>query len=184
MLLLRFPALWSVRNTCCFPPQRSTVHRPWTYGAAFIDCCLILIPFFPVPPVFLCNLPLFFRIFLPSLETSFLFLFIDLHPKFQDHDAMTRKISFHIVDLLICPFPLCFRTKVLYPFHKHTPVPCAVKNSDMSCFRQSRPETPQVMSCFSWGSGLRLDELRNRADQVLLQSAWCCRLFLLHSQPS
>ena len=113
-----------------------------------IDRCLIRIPFVTVTPVLVCDFPLFFRCILSLIKTLKLRIFVDLHPEFNDHSTPVVKFFFKFVDLIVSTHPVIFTAKSLQTLHHHSSVPCAVKNSDMSCFRQSRPETPQVMSCF------------------------------------
>ena len=113
-----------------------------------IDRCLIRIPFITVAPVLVRDLPLFFRCILSLIKTLKLRIFVNLHPEFDDHSTPVVKFFFKFVDLIVGAHPVIFTAKSLQTLHHHSSVPGAVKNSDMSCFRQSRPETPQVMSCF------------------------------------
>ena len=113
-----------------------------------IDRCLIRIPFVTVAPVLVCDLPLFFRCILSLIKTLKLRIFVNLHPEFDDHSAPVVKFFFKFVDLIVGAHPVIFTAKSLQTLHHHSSVPGAVKYSDMSCFRQSRPETPQVVSCF------------------------------------
>ena len=133
-------------------------HDPRSIGGGgahqhLIDSDLVLIPFLPVAPVLIRDLPLLFRIFLACLKAALLLILIDLHPELHDNSARIRPVLFHIVHLLISPLPLLLRTEALNPLHHDPAVPGPVKDGDMACPGQPGPEAPQIMAGFLVGLG-------------------------------
>ena len=114
----------------------------------FIDSFLILIPFFTIAPVFIRNLPLFFRVVLPLRKTFQLRIFVDLYPEFNNHSAPVMQFFFKLINFIIRTFPVIFTAESLKTFHHNTSIPCTVKNCDMSILRKPCPKSPEIMSCF------------------------------------
>ena len=114
----------------------------------FINSFFILIPFFTVAPVFICDLPLFFRIILTLGKTFKLCILINLYPEFDDHSPPVVQFFFEFIHLIIGTLPVIFTAKSLKTFYHDTSIPCAVKNRDVSVLRKSCPESPEIMPCF------------------------------------
>ena len=87
-----------------------------------------------------------------------------MNPEFHDHRAKIRHVLFHLVDFLICPFPVRLTAEALDPLHHHAPVPGAVEDRNMPRFRHLPPETPQIMVYL-----LHIIRCRRRIDLV---AAW------------
>jgi len=82
------------------------------------------------------------------MKTSFLLIFINMHPEFQQNSSRIGNLLFHVVDLAISPFPLTFCRKTFDTFDQHSSIPGTVKNRHMSCFWKFFPESPQIMMGF------------------------------------
>ena len=111
-----------------------------------VDGLLILGPFLPVAPVFLRELPLFFRGVLPGVEALQLGIRIDLDPEFQHHGAPLRQLALEFVDLIVGPLPVLFGAEALQPLHHHPAVPGAVEDGKVPASGQLGPETPQILA--------------------------------------
>lgn len=59
-----------------------------------------------VPPVLLCDLPLFEWVLFPLFEPPDLLIFIDLESEFYHPPAVFHEGLFHLIDFGECPFPL------------------------------------------------------------------------------
>ena len=112
-----------------------------------IDRSLVFIPLFTVTPVFIRDLPLFLRCILPVRKTGKLGIFVNLYPEFNNDSAPVMKFLLKLVDFIIGTHPVIFTAESLQTFDHDSSIPCTVKNRNMSGFWQSRPETPQIMSC-------------------------------------
>ena len=55
------------------------------------------------------------------------------------------KFFLKFINLMVGAFPVIFTAEALQPFYHHTAVPSPVKNGNVTGFRQSCPETPQIM---------------------------------------
>lgn len=73
-----------------------------------IDRLLIDIPFLPVPPVLICDFPLFFRRILPHGKAFKLRVFINVNPEFDDDRSPVKEVLFKFVDLIIGTLPVIF----------------------------------------------------------------------------
>lgn len=111
----------------------------------FIHGRFIGIPFFPVSPVFIGDLPLFFRCVLPFVKAFQLCFLINMNPEFDKHSAPVHQFLFEFVYFIIGSLPVVGTAEALNPFHHNPSVPCAVKNGYMAGFRQPCPETPEIM---------------------------------------
>ena len=126
---------------------------PWSIGGAcflqhFIDGCFVLIPFFTVPPVLICDLPLFFRCILTQRESFKLGVFIDLYPEFDDHSTPVIQFFFKFVDFVVSTFPVIFTAKSFDPFYHDSAIPGSVEDSYMTGAWKPGEETPEEMSGF------------------------------------
>src|SRR5271165_1113178 len=105
----------------------------------------ILRHFFPVSPVFVCNLPLFVSETFTFLESPELLVGIDKKPELQDDRSKMDQMLLHGVDFTIRTPPLCFGAKPLHPLNQNTSVPASIKNRDVARLRHLRPESPKIM---------------------------------------
>ena len=113
-----------------------------------IHSALVEIPFFTVSPVLVGDFPLFTGRILTFRKTGQLRILIDLYPEFNDYSAPVSQFLFELVDLIVSALPVIFRTEAFQTLYHDTPVPAAVKNSDMAGLWQPGPETPQKMAGF------------------------------------
>lgn len=89
---------------------------PWRINSTgllqhFIHCGFILIPFFTVSPVLICDLPLFFRIVLAVIKSCKLGIFINVDPEFHDHSTPVGKFLLEFIDLIVCTSPVVLTAK-------------------------------------------------------------------------
>ena len=79
--------------------------RPWSLGGVgaakkhFIDRILVRLPFFPVSPILVVQLPLLSGILLPDLEAFELLLLIDVNPEFSHHRSK-KCLKFSSISLI------------------------------------------------------------------------------------
>ena len=124
---------------------------PWCKGRTrllnhFIDCHLVLIPFFTVSPVLLRNLPLLFRCVLTVIEPLQLGILINLHPEFNNDSTPVVKLLLELIHFIIGTLPVIFTAKAFQTLYHHASVPGPVKNRNMSVLGKPGPESPQIMS--------------------------------------
>ena len=103
----------------------------------------VLIPFFTVSPVFVCDLPAVFPdVFWRSCKTLQLCIFINLHPEFDDHCTPVVEFLFKFIHLIVSTFPVIFTAESFQPFHHDTAIPGTVKDCNM-------PDPSEVLSRIS-----------------------------------
>ena len=108
----------------------------------FIYCYFVSIPFLTVSPIFVCDLPLFFRIVLTLPEAFQLSVFVDLYPEFNDDCASVLEFLFEFIHFVVGTFPVVLAAEAFQTLYHNSAVPGSVKNSDVTIFWKSCPETP------------------------------------------
>ena len=110
------------------------------FGGGFFKHVLcgfdVLVPPFPVAPVFVTDLPMFVRIGRAGFEADELFVFGDMEPEFDEHGAIIDEHLFEIIDLPIRALPGRLGAEALDTLDEHTPIPRAIVDGHVATLRQ------------------------------------------------
>src|SRR5262245_43814512 len=149
--------------------------------------CHVVVPILALLDVTGRKLPVFFRLLDPFKKPFFLLLLGDMEQELTNDNAITRKISLEVPDVLEALLPNVLRHQLrrqllpleklpMHPYNERLLVVATVEDADATAFRQMSKATPKIIMVQLLGAWrlegkylttLRVDSRHNVLDRAV-----------------